>query len=400
MVFRDAELWRLDFAEAVREMNDAVGCSETKLIEEYPLTDADTKDLALKALTADAAAAIKYDYAFALSERKTYLAEATRAQEERVRQQELEALDMSVKEKSEEISRLKHALELRDLRRIAEEKERQAREDQKRKEREEAAEQMRVEHERKVAELEARRVARELEAAQAKELAEKRAAQEAEEAARIFAAAEELKARGPKRKTVISAKAVELEVLAKEIQLYEDSCRDAVLWKHTGPSMPQHIQEYEFSQKDPTLEMVRNLGPPSTDLVAQKYKIKSFFKSFHKVLIVARWNFLYYFEYDEKKISRPESLKASGACYLLGCRVENLNSLGKPFCVKLIPSVPRKPSKSSLQSTDENNVIFAFESKLEFDVFVQLMQERRDPPKPSRVEEYYKQHQQDGTQAE
>ncbi len=79
--------------------------------------------------------------------------------------------------------------------------------------------------------------------------------------------------------------------------------------------------------------------------------------------------------------------------YLWGCDVQDISSRekvaeGRTNCVRIIPCVPRKDSKSTKGVSDENNVILAFESeemKMAVKKFVALL---ALPPMPQRVADY------------
>ena len=52
---------------------------------------------------------------------------------------------------------------------------------------------------------------------------------------------------------------------------------------------------------------------------------------------------------------------------------------GRSNCIRLIASVPRKPTKSSLGMSEDNNVVFAFSTKEDRDQFLTLLKPRLVP---------------------
>ena len=150
----------------------------------------------------------------------------------------------------------------------------------------------------------------------------------------------------------------------------------------------------------PTTQDVMQFEPkiPSTSglegvLLAQDvYKLKRGFLgrlSYHKVHVLVRERFLYYFPGSEA------CSRALGAAYLFGAGIETSNNAveGKKFTLRVVPSVPRKPTKSSRGSTDENNVLFAFDTSDECDAMATLIQRLATPECPLNVKQFYAQQQ-------
>jgi hypothetical protein len=188
--------------------------------------------------------------------------------------------------------------------------------------------------------------------------------------------------------------------LAADVRQYEEACREATLWKPNGPTKTEDLEEYKFSMDSPTTQDVMQFEPkiPSTSglegvLLAQDvYKLKRGFLgrlSYHKVHVLVRERFLYYFSGSEA------CSRALGAAYLFGAGVEKSNNAveGKKFTLRMVPSVPRKPTKSSRGSTDENNVLFAFDTSDECDAMATLIQRLATPECPLNVKQFYAQQQ-------
>lgn len=187
--------------------------------------------------------------------------------------------------------------------------------------------------------------------------------------------------------------------LAADVRQYEEACREATLWKPNGPTKTEDLDEYKFSMDSPTTQEVMRFesktpsgGLEGVLLAQDVYKLKRGFLgrlSYHKVHVLVRERFLYYFPGSDA------CSRALGAAYLFGAGVEKSSTAveGKKFTLRVVPSVPRKPTKSSRGSTDENNVLFAFDTSDECDAMATLIQRLSAPDCPLNVKQFYAQQQ-------
>jgi hypothetical protein len=195
------------------------------------------------------------------------------------------------------------------------------------------------------------------------------------------------KHRSTARRSIVAD--AEMLALARELQAYEDECRTARQWKPEGPTKAEDQAEYLASQQEMTLANLMRLGRPTHTTTCHKYRIKhGLFRrtGFHKVFLIVRARFMYYFDSSELKS------KSLGAAYLFGadCTLVSEPVDGKKFLLRVVPSVPRKPSKSEMGPTEENNVLFGFDSEAEMHELHQVLQQLVAPSCPPRVAEYLK----------
>lgn len=186
--------------------------------------------------------------------------------------------------------------------------------------------------------------------------------------------------------------------LAADVRQYEEACREATLWKPNGPTKPEDAEEYKFSMSAPCAQDVMNFastnatGMDGVLLMQYVFKLKRGFLgrlSYHKVHVLVRERFLYYFQ------TADPTARALGASYLYGAGIEKSDTPieGKKFTLRIVPSVPRKPTKSSRGSTDENNVLFGFESSDECEALATLIRRLSMPDCPLNVKQFYAQQQ-------
>ena len=95
---------------------------------------------------------------------------------------------------------------------------------------------------------------------------------------------------------------------------------------------------------------------------------------------------MYFFDTNDQKA------KSLGAAYLFGADVDTVQDAvdGKSVLLRVVPSVPRKPSKSEMGATEENNVLLAFDSHILLTELQQVLQHLCTPACPQRVAEYLK----------
>ena len=179
----------------------------------------------------------------------------------------------------------------------------------------------------------------------------------------------------PPRKIVTSnassASALSMKaLLSKELLSYEDEVSASQQWKPDGPSIAEHRAEWqELSAKGATL-LGNLLSKGNVDMKGGglfKLRVKkTMFHSggFHPVYAVLRGRFFYYFDKEDAKAGNL------GSAYLYGAQIlpDQPPMEDKQFVLKVIPTVPRKSSKSAKSITEENNLVLAFETE-------QLMQE-------------------------
>ena len=181
----------------------------------------------------------------------------------------------------------------------------------------------------------------------------------------------------------------ELQALAKEVQHFEDECRISRQWKPDGPTREEDRSEYLASQAEVPLAEILRLGKPVYTTSCFKHRTKHgiFRRSgFHKIFLVVRERFMYFFDTNDQKA------KSLGAAYLFGADVDTVQDAvdGKSVLLRVVPSVPRKPSKSEMGATEENNVLLAFDSHILLTELQQVLQHLCTPACPQRVAEYLK----------
>lgn len=189
--------------------------------------------------------------------------------------------------------------------------------------------------------------------------------------------------------------------LAADVRKYEEECREAQMWKPNGPSNDVDRAEYEFSITNPTWSEVHTFVNPLPNTLLEGvlhaqdvFKLKRGFlgrQTYHAVSVLVRARYLYYFPINDT------SARTLGAAYLHGAGVEESDNgqiEGRKYTLRVVPSVPRKPTKSSKGTTEENNVTFGFDSRDERDVLATLIRRLAAPECPLNVRQYYSQQQQ------
>ena len=212
-------------------------------------------------------------------------------------------------------------------------------------------------------------------------------------------------------------------MLGEAVRLYEAESQECRQWKPQGPSRQEDMPEYLFSMTSPTVSDVCSYvappilqaspalalvggssggggltarrttvdaGQPDGVLFVQtvfKRKKALFGFKWHKVHIIVRNKFLYYFT-DSNSATR-----ALGASYLLGADLTDGMIDGMPFAMKLVPVVPRKVSKSTKQMTDENNVVMGFDSEQERTALRDVLLPLTRPYCPPNVKEFLESNQ-------
>lgn len=292
------------------DLLDTAANDENVLIERYPVRENEVAERAAKAAAQNTG--LEYDYAFAIAERDERIRKIIIAQQSTQREEQLTKLKEQAKDSEEEIERLKTQL--------AQQEKAKAEALAAKKEKEE-------------------QVAREV----AKNVAKQKEASE---------------------------KTSSMLMIANELQMYEEQVRVATMWKPTGPSpsYPADVEEYKASLADPQYQQISADVSPERALVmppivAWKMRLEHgvlgrLRSGWHRVFILVRPRFIYYFTKNEPK------QVANGAAYLFGCQLNVLSEPveGKQHVLRVIPCIPRKLSKSSKGETDDNNVLFAFDS--------------------------------------
>ena len=182
---------------------------------------------------------------------------------------------------------------------------------------------------------------------------------------------------------------IALNALRHELQRYDEECRIARQWKPEGPTKEEDRTEYLASQSEIPLAEVLRLGRPVLTTICHKYRVKhGLFRrtGFHKVFLVVRERFLYYFDSDEPKA------KSLGAAYVFGADVLQLHEVldGKKFLLRVVPSVPRKPSKSEMGATEENNLLLGFDTEKQMSELLHVLLQLSVPKCPESVAEHLK----------
>ena len=320
--------------ERVSMLMFQAGECENALVEQFPMTDAMKAEQLAAAAATDSG--VDLDYAFAVRERDENLKRLLQQRQVQKRDEELSRLREQEKQGEVEIERLKEQL---------------------------------AEQQRARAEATQRR-------------------QEEEEGLEKEKAAQQL------RKRAATDKASSLQQLAIELQRYEEEVRNATTWKPMGPASNEDQQEYASSQKPPTFAEI--FGENGSELAlpamsVQKMRLeKGVFSAlrsgWHKVFLLVRPRFMYYFTKNEPKAP------AAGAAFLYGCdlQIPEAPLEKQNFPLRVVPCVPRGRSKSSKGETEDNNVLLAFESEADRQQFKAYVESMYRPVCPPRVAAYLK----------
>lgn len=300
----------INTSSELSELLDAAAVDENRLVERYPIPENEIAERSAKAAAKNSG--IEYDYNFAIQERDEVIRRIILEKESSEREEQLSKLKEQTKDSEDEIERLKAEL----------------------------AQQEKAKAEATAAKLEKEEaVARE-------------------------------QAKNQQKQKEASEKTSTMLMLANELQMYEEQVRIATMWKPTGPSSttPLDLEEYKLSLSDPTYQSISSDTTPERALVmppihAWKMRLEHgvlgrLRSGWHRVYILVRPKFIYYFNKNEPKQT------ANGAAYLFGCQLNFIKDPvdNKPHVMRIIPCVPRKASKSSKGETDDNNVMFAFDT--------------------------------------
>ena len=155
-----------------------------------------------------------------------------------------------------------------------------------------------------------------------------------------------------------------LQLLAVQVQQYEEACRTARAWKPCGPTDPVDRQEYDAFLAKPTLAAIR----AKRDIVAESFSALKWRKgglfrrySFHSIVMLLTRKFLYYFD-DAAPSSTPK-----GCLYVWGMQIFDSGCRDKVWSVELQPTAPRKAGAEGLK----NRVLFGWPTKQQRDEFIE-----------------------------